>query len=108
MRNLRRIKLAQAGCVHDTRSDMKTETDIYGRSHRDAAKIFNCCRYKPEIKLVSGVWLARWLYKSDSWSSRRGAFRLQVMFSAIDREGQVISNGTRRDTIAMALRQHKH
>lgn len=78
------------------------KTDIFGNTLETALKIFGENHADSRIGLQDGIWLARFANRPDAYSQRRGAWKPQIGYAAITRTGEVVSNGTRRDTISLA------
>lgn len=78
------------------------KTDIFGNTQERAMKTFGENHEDSRIGLQDGIWLARFTTRPDAYAQRRGAWKPQVGYAAIARNGKVVSNGTRRDTIGLA------
>jgi hypothetical protein len=80
--------------------------DIFGHTEKQAKAIFGEPHFHSRISLVDGIWVARFANRPDAYAQRRGATKLQVGYAAINSNGDVVANGTRKDTIALAKTVH--
>lgn len=77
--------------------------DLFGNGYDKAMSIFGEDHKFSKIDMVCGVWVARFLCRPDSYAQKNGAWKTQVGYAAIGKNGKVVSDGSRKDTIKMAM-----
>lgn len=77
--------------------------DIYGRTETKARKLFGDAHVASTISLVDGIWVARFYVYPDAYEQRCGAWKPKIGYAALNRRGEAVNNGTRRDTVRLAL-----
>ena len=76
--------------------------DIFNRTEAQARVIFSVHHPEATISLIDGIWVARWMSRATIRRQHDDLIKPYAAFAAINRKGEVVSNGTRFDTIRLA------